>query len=1425
MARANQVASVPAFVDRGHGTAKAEPRPNEGEKQGNSGSTRRPEEDGAAMCAVDAGTKQGTPFQAQKQAANPLVYVLERRQHCSLQTLHSSLASSCSSVQEQLLSYLQTNYGEISAIAEELEDADSELLPLLAPLSAYKLRAGSLSRQLNSQRTSLLFLLEQKQRALSRRRHLRLLTQAYRTFRVTAADLLSLLGSSKPSSEGPLQTSQNGDTSETPAAARPAPASATQGRSTLKEAREEQEEVAHDSEVKRARDQFRGLVKNVRQVLEASEGLSFGGANDKASAASGEECLAVAASERAARAAAAAAAPPESENKSAFDKAAFLETWKDCQFLPLLPLRAELLNRFVGLEAAAREFKRLDECLLAALPFFREGEKEVGAQGASASRNVDSPPQNSGAFVENEKWLSLEEVESQMRQLLQAPEPSNSASSVCEGTPPAPPLPSCDSGTSVSLEGSDFRPTGQSTLREVAESREVGKRPEAVRSAFCLPLRLADLAEAVQELRTALHARLLRELRDLLRALSLSAIEAQRLLRENSDAAGNEGRSLSWVSAKRSGKDETTRTVTERAEARRIVPAFRDQAHIEDEWCLALQHLIRPLLDGTGIQRAAAAREEVENLFRRIFVDAVVADALAACQRLQGPAGRSHRTTSEAPARSEAHVYRAFLRALVASLSAPPGVFLWLARRLSEWQHSQRPCVSPLSFPFASSSTAASPLGSADSSDELERVSRKSEAVSSVGEDAAKETNSRHPLSSPQAHFACCCCCEGEESEEARGVGRETQETKETPEKETQNGDRGAFREAEPRRRSRTGKLWLLSDVLAVRVLQTVDATFGRLFKPAFREVFLSVYVDTLEFFSALKCLMVPCEEARFHHLPAVKAFTARRSSLLLWATIFDGQQLDLLQRQLREDQQGEETRSIGERDASNAARDDLLDGYRKILYRDQTLWFPSSVLLLRLLRCRVDADNALSCKPLPVLSDKGFHLASNLSPPSHLSSPPHPSLPGGDPVALEDASVLHFSSALEMQRASRLFGSQCLPQSLAFLLSSLSAYIRALPAIARRDNGAGLNQQSVHSSLPGSPAEEFEVTRGGPSPSLAACTRALLLMSDVRELSRSISPSPVPPVFLLCGSDEPGGSPDKSASSPRRLLLDFPFPERNAPSLASGVSAPSQALRLGPIFQAALGELHRGVEAALPLGQCCVCMQAKKDGFSGASSPSSSGFCAHRREKERKKLEEGNTLAATLWEIFQSAVDLLATARARLEQQLLSHLQMIFKGRLLPLRSIPAAYRMTQKLAPRCASPYIDRVLQPLLIFRSTVDAVLPGDAGRSVLRRVATMVSSLWIEEVELLLQTEERKESALQRLQRGSVASAQKQTGAGGTLTDFEKMKLQLFLDGQTLGEALLRQLAEEQPQSRLLRTHFSLLDKLGDSTQKSLSGVTH
>nr|PIM04288.1 putative oligomeric subunit 2 [Toxoplasma gondii COUG] len=164
----------------------------------------------------------------------------------------------------------------------------------------------------------------------------------------------------------------------------------------------------------------------------------------------------------------------------------------------------------------------------------------------------------------------------------------------------------------------------------------------------------------------------------------------------------------------------------------------------------------------------------------------------------------------------------------------------------------------------------------------------------------------------------------------------------------------------------------------------------------------------------------------------------------------------------------------------------------------------------------------------------------------------------------------------------------------------------------------------------------------------------------------------------------------------------------------------------------------------------------------------------------------------------------------------------MISKGRLLPLRSIPAAYRMTQKQAPRCASPYIDRVLQPLLLFRSTVDAVLPGDAGRSVLRRVATMVSSLWIEEVELLLQTEERKESALQRLQRGSVGSAQKQTGAGGTLTDFEKMKLQLFLDGQTLGEALLRQLAEEQPQSRLLRTHFSLLDKLGDNTQKSHSG---
>ncbi|CBZ53621.1 conserved hypothetical protein [Neospora caninum Liverpool] len=1376
MARINEVEPAPfSGVERGPQEKKqtlAFPEEtHDSERPGVQGSSGRTENGAETRSTNKATPANGLPLTDQPHAANPLAYVLERRKHCSLQALHSSLASSCSSLQEQLLTYLQTNYAEISSIASELEDADGELRPLLTPLSEYKLRAQTLFAQLNAQRASLQFLLQQKQRALSRRRHLRLVSQAYRSFRVTAADLRSLLGSSSCPNGGFSKALHSGGTAESPSASDALPAlaaSETRARAASRDAgKEETAEAGKRREIAAARGRFFDSVERLRQTLEEAPSLSSGDTHGEGEAAAGD--LALAASERArvaTQAAQAAQASGEEGANSFFDGDACLSAWRREQPLPLLPMRDGLLRRFVGLETAARELKRLEECLLGALPFFNETRKDSPSQDSAAS------PEGLSCPGEGETWICLEAVESRMRHLLrsaESPAPSSSADA------PLASLPSGGRGPSEALEpaalGSEDFCDPPEAPGERSDSAEGDAGPS-----FALPVGLADLARAVQRLRTAMHARLLRELRDLLRSLCLSAIEARKLLSKSEEACG----SPRGVSFPPGGSGNATGSGAQAEDARsaRVAALLHGQSHIEEEWCLALEHLVRPLLEGTGVDSTTAAREQVEDLFRQFFVDALVADALAASQQLRGPSGDRRPVADAAPGRREAQAYRAFLRALAATLVAPPDVFLWLAGRLTHRRHAQRPCAALVDSAFPPRVRSGPPATKAPKA-QLEARRKGDDLAPYCGENA-RET-------------ACCCCCETREPEEA-GEASESEET---------NGDRAKDQEADATR-TKPDKLWLLSDVLAVHVLQAIETTFSRLFKPAFKDVCLSVYVDTLDFFSSLEALMAPCERARFQRLPAVKAFSARRSSLLLWATIFEGQHLELLQSQLREDQRADEKRKAGDADPRGG-----LAGYKKIPYRDQVFWFPSTVLLLRLLRCRFNVDRPPACQSPPALADDGSRLSSG---PSALPS----GACAGSPASPEDASALQFASLVDMQRASRLFASQFLPQSLAFFVASLSAFARGLPSIARGDGSATPGQQTTHSGLSAGSAtpEGLEVSRGGSAPSSAVWTRALLLIADVLALWQSIRPSPEPPTLVLaCSESSLSSSASSSVGpapvSPRRVRLDFPpLPEtQEAPA--------NLELRLGPVFQAALWEVHRGVEASLPVGQCCLCVRAEE------ATASRLVACPRRKEEERGKIEEGNALMATLWDIFQCGVDTLSTARARLEQQILSHVQMICKGSLLPLRSIPAAYRMTQKQAPRSASPYVDRVLQPLLLFRASVDAVVPGDVGRSILRRVAVTVSSLWAEEVEQLLHTEEQKESALQRLQRSS-ASAHKSAGSG-SLTDFQKMKLQLFLDGQTLGETLLQRVAEEPSGSRLLRPHFALLDKLGDSSQKTHDAV--
>ncbi|PFH38395.1 hypothetical protein BESB_007370 [Besnoitia besnoiti] len=1333
--------------------------------------------------ATQTSLVNGGLLKSQQQAANPLAYVLERRKHTSLSALHSSLAASCSSLQDQLLTYLQTNYAEISSIASELDDADGELLPLLAPLSEYKLRAQTVFRQLTAQRSCLEFLLLQKERALRRRRHLRLISQSYRAFCVTTADLAALLDA-KGGQEAPRDLpAQRGaqDSAAPPSGIAANSASPALGTDSAAHGEPGEANEERRREVLAARERFWVSVRELRDALELASSLSADGARPgdasrgdaSAAAAVGDDTLALAASERAgvaARAALASTAREEGDNLL-FEGEALLRAWQAGRPLPLLPMPEHLLRRFVSLETAARELRRLEECIMGAMPFFPEAPLEGRACSDGGSDPLQSrEPPNSGSSLHalmrsgeaGEKWPSLESIERRTRHFLR------SATPLADGGQ-SPASPSGSQAFRARVEpraGSSEAAQADGRLPDAAAGDALAEKDsDQACVSLLLPLGLSDLATAVGELRVAMQARLLRELRDLLRALCLSAIEARRR-DERDPKEGPRGKPAAGIAAEtkraEDGEAPSQGAVTREAEASR----GQEQAHVEEEWCLALEHLVRPLLDGAGPSTKAAMRQQVEDLFRRFFVDAMVADALAASQQLLAPPARGSRSSPEgAPGRKEANAYRAFLRALAASLAAPPSVFLWLAWQLSARGHGRRSCAFFLNSSRARQTAAARVAG-------------------------AEGESPRGALpGSPFVECCCCCCEDGAEASSgglAAGLLGESGEERERP--------------AAGMTRERTAKLCLLSDVLGGQVLQAIESSFGRLFKPAFKDVFVSVYVDTLNFFSSLESLMAPCERARFRASAAVAGLASRRSPLPLWATIVEAQQLELLESQLRSDQRSEAKRlaARGEEELRGG-----LDVHRQIAYLDETFWFPSSVLLLRLLRCRFAAGE-LSSSALPVSSSGSCLFSFSTS-----------AAVTGARGASEDAAALQFPTQLEMRRTSRLLASQCLGESLSFFLSALSAFARALPSIAR-----GVpTQQPAHAGLSGGvPPPESPLDGGRGELSLAACTRALLLVSDVLALLQWTAPSPAHPQLVrspAAAARSFASADSPSPSFPQRLAVEISVPAPALREADGGEDVAPAELRVGAVFEAAIRQVACGVEASLPVGECCMRCEAQNSQSALASGCAAPGACT-RGGREAEKIKQGNELITTLWEIFQRGAETLIAVRTRLEQQILSELQNSCKANLLPLRSIPAAYRMTQKQTPRAASPYVDRVLQPLLLFRTSVDAVLPSDVAKSVLRRVAVAVSSLWIDEVGQLLQAEEQKESALQRLQRGGARGSKGAGGAGASLSDFQKMKLQLFLDGQALAEGLLQSVAGESAGSRLLRSHFALLDKVGGLT---------
>ncbi|PHJ18645.1 conserved oligomeric golgi complex subunit 2 [Cystoisospora suis] len=1590
---------------------------------------------------------------------NPLAYVLEKRKHSPLSLLHSSLSSSCSSLENQLLSFLQSNYVEISAIASDLDEADGDLHPILAPLSEYKARAERIFHQLNNQRVAVELLLRNKGSALKRRRYLRLLSRSYQIFKRIVSDLHTLLNSDFPvSSSSSPPSSSCLDTSDTTPGIREHQISSSssppssdsshdlpsreknvsfmsvvsssslssrlsqqdrgknpcENRSTnsstsfspgsgdrlgthldrngegLHDRREspvnslqkdDEEQQKHvDKKENRGRLILEDMTSTVLSLIQkapiliflneekgrwrtsSSSSVSTGGGIERGPArGEGENCalldtrqkdlrfgdtypgpssssfssftylfespiLEKARQERfGAMLRAAEHVTAEEKNgeddSSLFIKKAwnrqgedrYIEGHDKIGILGMNPMReGGLLKRYVGLETVVKDLNKLRECLLAAKPFFTDVEREETPSSSS------SP-----------SCLSLADLQMHVQQQLSSNvENVDSSSSLDETSSPthsaSPAAPSCPSSSPPVLSPSPPLHSSSNNHFPTSSCESSGKesvqKPTSALSQG-LPLELSHLQVAAEMLEKALQARLMREIQGLLQSLCISAFSFHKERKEApAPLPATTQEKKVWVKEGIACSSESLEQLEEHGDGVASQDR-RGEEHVEEEWMLALEHLLRPVLEhakGTGKEEGS----EVEALIRHFFVDRLIQDALQVSRQFSRGGERegfSHPSSQPGAGRKEALVYRRFLVAVIAGLSTQPSVFLWLASRLSTGAHRRASCLYQHALRESLTSTRANDLSSQDCEETPteEQPSSKKNDSSFMKEERKLRQRDREdsscqslqrPTTTSGRYGWCCCCCiynaveegkgregrgcssleeyEGERTFEGQREGRERIRGKEEKGHEEGRSSGGLNKKKieNDRRNCLCGKrlqsrLYLLSDVLGIELLKTIDSSFSSMFKPAFKGTFLSTYSDTLQFFSVLESWMSPCEVSRFRSFPAMQILQARWS-MPLWCSICEAQQQEQLHQQLLCDE-----RLVDSSDG--------LHHQKPIPYMGQTFWFLSSILLLRLLRYRFNHNPSRHLFFLsdPLLSPFLFSSVKNHSSDKRernipfssscstgfsitwmkkdvaealLATTTFSSLDLSECSSLgyeEDTCLFHTRN--EKQRAAKLFSSRCLPQSLSFLVSIIKVYIDAGPAIAR-SSGAGVltkgvvptaqglsTHQQQTSSSPQSTGGGVGSPGGGPPPLTSgdsldsssragggsptvhlSCFRILRLLADYGAVVQWLQAPSTPP--SLCWVLSPSRLSSPSASHPFLSALGVSFPaalrekeqerstissqssqtaERNqkddhhhiktihplgstpnnnvSTSPSSSLSSSALSPAMSPLFEAALWQVVHGVTEALEAlpGHCCGgCFKGGEDKEEEEEENEREGNAEKERDMDhrsceiyaKQKLREGSQLVVSLWRIFRHASYLLREAQIHLEQQALVYIQQMTKRNLLPLRSIPAGYRMTSKQAPRTASSYVERTLQPLAAFGAFADDVLPSNLVQSLMQRSVNITTELWCEEAEKMLKTEEQKEMSLLRLQRGGGNHTSGQHGAGSaSVSDLDKMKLQLLL----------------------------------------------
>lgn len=121
--------------------------------------------------------------------------------------------------------------------------------------------------------------------------------------------------------------------------------------------------------------------------------------------------------------------------------------------------------------------------------------------------------------------------------------------------------------------------------------------------------------------------------------------------------------------------------------------------------------------------------------------------------------------------------------------------------------------------------------------------------------------------------------------------------------------------------------------------------------------------------------------------------------------------------------------------------------------------------------------------------------------------------------------------------------------------------------------------------------------------------------------------------------------------------------------------------------------------------------------------------------------------------------------------------------GPLAAVKGVAATYRMTNRPPPTQASHWAATILRPLQEFSQQFTDRVPDRIGSRWKQQIVVTVAERYAAAVKELLNTVERTENALRTRRTG-----QRRPASASTLSDGEKVKLQVYLDYQTFRESV-------------------------------------